>query len=293
MFDRIKSLFTTERTRSPARAQLAQINVDIASAQGTVSKAEERVASLQAIVTGADTAERELQAAIGRPAGPKALAQAAAGRGNAIGDHVDKAARAAQAAEAAKRALPAAEQAIGAAGAEIVRLENLKRKIIAEILIEHGDQIAKKYAATFAELCDLHDQLNGFARGVGSTGHGAGIVLSSEPLEVPRFELPSTPSSGGFYSPFLRHIAKVQTIAAASLAWSRFAVQLMTDPDAEVSSNLTPSLADEVGRHPEHLKTITPTIRERPALHDENLLITGAGVFAKEEERPRRQIKLS
>ena len=41
-------------------------------------------------------------------------------------------------------------------------------------------------------------------------------------------------------------------MAAAATAWSRFGTRLASDPYADVGADLSPDLAAEVGRHPEH-----------------------------------------
>jgi hypothetical protein len=57
--------------------------------------------------------------------------------------------------------------------------------------------------------------------------------------------------------------------------------RLATDPQADVSAELQPELADQVGRHPEHGSEVKLSIRER---HEPEL----NGVPYGEVERTRR-----
>jgi len=289
MFDRIKSWFRDAGAKSPAREELAAIGADIEAARRVVESVKGRIADLESIIAAGVAAEGELQHAIASPQGAAALAAFSVGeQKGVVVRHVNNAERAAQAAEVAKRALAAAQRDLATAGAEVVRLEGAKKRTIAAILIDHGDVIARRYSEAFRELGEIHDQLVGFARGIGGAGYGANIVLATEKLEVPRFGLPSLACRGDF-STFMTHTPAVQPIGAAALAWSRFAHRLGDDPHAEASEVFSPDLLNEVGRHPEHTRSIISRVRERA---EPDLTVVG-GVIVRDEERPRRQIKLA
>jgi hypothetical protein len=120
------------------------------------------------------------------------------------------------------------------------------------VLVERGDELAKRYKTCFAELADLHDGLTAFARGTARGGLTADVVLAAGPLEVPRFALPSMSNTGEVYVPFLRHVPDDRTITPVAAAWTRFANALANDPHAEINADVAPSDArpGETGHGP-------------------------------------------
>jgi hypothetical protein len=288
-FDRIKALFARvangKSALSSERGELGAIIRQIKAANKTLIELQDTAANLAATVTAGTAAQRELHALVASPSGAAGLADFSAGRDKGrselapvspVSISFDKASRAVQSADVARHAIPIVEKEIAQANAEIARLEGQKKAKIQALLIQHGDWLGQKYREAFEEFCHYHDQIVGFARGSGCTN----VVLTGETIEVPRFNLPSLAPSDVF-SPFLRHVPNSQSIAAASIAWSRFAGRLATDPQADVSAELQPDLADQVGRHPEHGSEVKLSIRER---HEPDL----NEVLYGEVDRPRR-----
>jgi hypothetical protein len=256
IFDRIKNLFSAgpgaEKPSSPDRAELAAIIHQISDARAASKAIEERAANLRTIIEAGAAAEHELHVLVASPSGASGLADFSVGRKGTVSRGVGKASRAAQSAEVARRALPIVEGELAAANASIERLEMSKKNKVGQILTkEHGDRLAQKYLQKFREFYEIHDHMVGFARGCNNIGIGNNVVMSSETIEVPRFNLPALACTGP-YSPFLTHAPDQQTVSAAALAWSRFGRRLATDPHAHVGADLSPDLAGEVGRHPEH-----------------------------------------
>jgi hypothetical protein len=257
IFDRIKSLFVAasagkDKPSSPDRDELATILDEIKAARDRHAAAQASIASLTATIEGGVAAECELNALVASPSGVKGLAEfVAGGDKGAVSRGVDRTARAVQAAEAARRALPKFEGDLAEANAEIARLETSRKNKVFEIMTKiYGDRLAQQYLLIFRTLGYFHDHIAGYSRGCNIAGSGS-VVMSSEMLEVPRFNLPSLACTGP-YSPFLTHVPDQQTVSAAALAWSRFARRLAEDPYADVGADLSSDLVAEVGRHPEH-----------------------------------------
>lgn len=279
-FAAIKNVFSETaipgKPRSASRDTLAKINAEIEAAREAAVSIERRIVHLKSTIEAGEQAGRELQISVGSAAGAAALAAFSGGRENRIARQVADAEHAAWAAAVARRALPVAENDLAAARAEIARLEDAKKAAIKTVLIEHGDLMARRYVAAFEELCAVHDQIVGFARGANVSN----VILASTALEIPRFDLPKLKCADGFTT-YLKHIPKNQDIHAASIAWSRFAARLADDPNATVSAELDAVLSSEVvsktGRHPEHDTTVISWVRKRdePAVTVDELLYGG------------------
>jgi hypothetical protein len=290
IFDSIRKFFLTpaeiEKPLAPERDELAAILDEIKAARERHAAIQASIASLTATIEGGVAATRELNALVANPSGVKGLAEfVAGGDKGAVSLGVDRTARAVQAADVARGALPTVEGELAKANAEIAHLEEKKTKQIAAVMISHGDILAQKYIEKFREFAELHDQIVGFARGCNNIGCGSSVIIASEPLEAPRFNLPSLACSD-VYTTFLRHVPNQQTVAAASMAWSRFGTRLAQDPRADVGADLLAELATEVGKHPEHRTSglIRHQRRER-AEPDVNQVLFGG-------DRPRRVIQL-
>ena len=210
IFDRIKTLFMTaaeiEKLPAPERDALAGINAEIMMARETQSAVEQSIASLNATIEAGTVAERDQLATLASPSGAAGLAEFSAGRDRGpVSRSVDKTLRAVQAADVARRFFPVAEENLKKARAKIVQLEAAKNKKMKEIKQEHGDRLARQYIDDVQRMFESHDQLVGFSRGSSSAGLGDTVVMSSETLEVPRFNLPSLRCKTD-YSPFLTHV---------------------------------------------------------------------------------------
>jgi hypothetical protein len=289
IFDSIRTFFTAteiEKPAAPERDELASVLDEIKGARERHAAIQASIASLKATIEGGGAAECELNALVASPSGVKGLAEfVAGGDKGAVSLGVDRTTRAVQAADVARRALPTVESELAKANAEIGRLEEKKAQQIGSVMISHGDLLAQKYIEKFREFAELHDQIVGFARGCNSIGCGSGVIMATEPLEVPRFNLPSLACSD-VYTTFLRHVPNQQTVAAAAMAWAKFGTRLAQDPHADVGADLLAELATEVGKHPEHRTSglVRHPPRERDEPEVKQALFGG--------DRPRRVIKL-
>ena len=201
-----------------------------------------------------------------------------------MAEHAGKVEHAAQAADHARRALPIAERALANASAEVVRLRERKSQQISSIKIEHGDVLARRYDAKRRELSEIHDQVIGFARGCNLPN----IVLTTKPYEVPRFDLPATPS-GDVYTRFIPHVPDNHAVGAAAAMWSRFSADLTGDPYAEVSAVSSSDPIGEVGGEQERTKSIMITRRPREELAGG----VDAILLEQHEIKERRHVRLA
>lgn len=276
MFDLVKAVLAAvvgNADRSLAgRQDLIESTSHIEARRAIEKQIEANIAQLHSVIEAGVGADSELVTMATATSGPAGLAAFSAGKdGGDTARGFDQAARLVHAADVARRALPAVERQLLDIRADISRIETEMGRARAAVVRAHGDVLARKYAEAFRELGGLHDQLVGFARACSLGGYGDDIVLINQPLEAPRFNLPSSPA-GEVFSPYLRHVPDAQTIAAAALGWSRFGAALASDPRAEVASFLSSDLATEVGCHPEHARGLTPQLsrreRNEPSIND-------------------------
>jgi hypothetical protein len=74
------------------------------------------------------------------------------------------------------------------------------------------------YKRTFSALCHSHDQLVGISAALTAGEFGGEITMSTVPIIVPRFNLPST-ADPNEYLPTIRHIASEVTVGDSTAKW--------------------------------------------------------------------------
>ena len=227
--------------RSPAREALVAAATALAESRARAEAAQAAVEQLRAVIDAEKSAQAALQSAVAQDGGA-ALARYGGGETTLpIGSLVARADIAARAAVIAKDALPEAEEKQRPAAQEVVQLIGEHRLAVAAVLIDQVDRVGKRYLETFNRLCDLHDQLAGAARGIAA--FGCDIALLSEPLEVPRFNLPAMPS-GPVYGVCLHHMPRPPAIGVAAAAWSHAGRRLAEDPHADIDQALVEPIAE-------------------------------------------------
>jgi hypothetical protein len=234
------------------------------AARQKAATAQADVNRLQGIIDAVAPAQQKLQAAIAKDGG-KALARFTAGnRGEKIGELIAAVDAASRGALAARDALPEAERILADAGARIARAEEEKRSRVRDVLIEQADDIGRRYVEGFIELSRLNGELIAFAEGVRLLD----VIVTTQQMEVPRFNLPSMstlkplvdkgishhglPSDDTVYSPFLKYRVDRNHLDAQRGAWARFAAALLSDVNAEFGGQGTDDIELSPGliRHP-------------------------------------------
>jgi hypothetical protein len=214
------------------RERLHFFNEELAKANAAVADLERRVATLENIGIDAVAAERELQLYIASDAGTEALLAHAEGK-----SLIAAAKSTAEAATPAKAALPLAQDALASARAEVVRLGEEKQAEIGRYMTLLADETARKYKEAFELVCQLHDQLTGFANG--TSVYMGEVMMIVEELKVPRFNLPSLACTNE-HDPFLRRRGSSFTVGEFTKVWTAVKERLEADVDAD--------LGDLIGR---------------------------------------------
>jgi hypothetical protein len=218
-----------KRTKpSPARAALIATDRELKKSHQRVKNASERIERLQRVIAAEGEAQRLLRKAIVDDGGA-ALEAFAAGTATAapIAEHEN----AVKAAAFARGALPDAQAELAEAEADVSRLELERQKRAAGVLAEHADAIARDYKAKFLELAALHDELAGIASAM-ILFSGADITMVREPLQVPRFNLPSL-YWGSAYSPYMVRRSDEKAVNLAATKWARLGRELLANPGAK------------------------------------------------------------
>jgi hypothetical protein len=217
------------------RERLHFFDAELAKAHSAVSDLEKRVATLENIGVEAVAADKALQLFIGADGGVAALAAHSAGE-TGPDDQISKLLGAAkatsEAAGPAKVALPLAIDALEKCRAEVVRLEHERSSEVGRVMVQLVDNTAAKYKRAFETVCRLHDELAGFA--AGSSSNAGEVLLISEEIKVPRFNLPSLASLGD-YDVFMRRRANAFTVDQSAKAWAQVRERLESNVDADLS----------------------------------------------------------
>jgi hypothetical protein len=216
---------------SPARDALLAADRQTAACGTRVEKLDAEIAQLRELIAGEAAADDALQHSVAT-GGVDSIARFAAGAVDAATACLDMADRTIRAASMARRALPALERDRAAAAAEIALLEIGRREALVAVLIEVAEPIAAKYATTFRQLCDLHDQLAGCAMALAELGRDDIAMAGAAPIEAPRFAI--APMTGGAeYRAFLKYENATGTNRAAS-QWRDVAGRLAADPRTSI-----------------------------------------------------------
>jgi hypothetical protein len=246
---------------SAARDALVAAHKAVAEGRQRLVEAEARVERLQGIIAAEASAQAAVQAAVASDGG-RDLVGFAAGEKSRTGQLVVAAETAARAAGVARAALPAAEANVHEAGAEVLQLDDNRKRTAARVLVAHADAFGQAYAETFRKLCEQHDELVGIGRALGALGRN--ITLVDQAIEAPRFELPSLPA-GEVFTTYLRHVPRTRTITTAQTAWSHAGRVLAEDPMADVAKVLrTPAIAEVEGPSEAHLHRRAETAQAIP-----------------------------
>jgi hypothetical protein len=105
------------------------------------------------------------------------------------------------------------------AHAEVARLETEKDNAALAYLRARADDVALTYKRAFSTLCHSHDQLVGISAALSATGQfGGEITMSTVPITVPRFNLPST-ADPNEYLPTIQHLASEGTVGGSTAKW--------------------------------------------------------------------------
>ena len=97
----------------------------------------------------------------------------------------------------------------------------------------------------FAALCIQHDRLCGISAVLSTSGQYAGVGGSGDirmsllPLEVPRFNLPSTADPNEFL-PTMVYRGGENTMEQSTADWTAARSRLLEDPDADLSDLIGP-----------------------------------------------------
>jgi len=247
------------------REELAKAYRDHQQSIFDVARSQAKVDRLTRIAGAETLTDAALADAVNADGGAE-LEQFAKGGPAPIADLVAAADDAAKAARVARAALPAAEKELEAARARVRTLESEKRQRAGKVLVGHADAIAAEYVRAFERLAELHDMLCGVAGGMDAAGGSQSIILTTEPLEVPRFGLPSMPAATT-YSPYLRHIPDQCRINIFASAFRLAANRLVENPSANFADLFTDkSVSAAVAASPRDgdRREITIQHRKRP-----------------------------
>jgi hypothetical protein len=231
------------------RDRLRFFATELVKANNAVTELETRLNRLTNIVRDADAAHVALQQAIADDGGV-ALADYAAGNTPdcAIAKLIAVDEAASKAAAAAKEALPNVQNTHAHARAEVTRLEQKKEDTALEYLRGRADELALQYKRIFNALCRSHDQLVGISVALSTSGeYGGEIRMSTLPVKVPRFNLPST-ADPNEYLPTMDHLASEFTVEGSAADWQQARERLFKDADAELDDLIGPQFQYESDR---------------------------------------------
>jgi hypothetical protein len=217
------------------RERLHHFDSELAKATAAVKELEQRVLALEGIGVDAFNADRELQSYIQGEGGTEALMQHSAGHSkpdDRIAVLLATAKTTSEAAGPAKAALPFAQDNLEKCRAEVFRLEQERSEEIGRTMVRLVDDTAADYKRTFGKLCELHDQLAGFATVVSS--NIGDVQLISEEIKTPRFALPSLASASEF-DPFLRRRANPYAVEQSAKTWATVRQRLEADVGSDLS----------------------------------------------------------
>jgi hypothetical protein len=218
------------------RARLKNYVEQIEKGQHAVAEITEHIARLQAVVIESETASRALQDSIANDHGA-ALALYSSGQAN---DHpiarlVTHAQQSSDAAAAAKVAIPYTETLLAEAKRQLVSLDEQRNEELNRVMASLADQDAQAYSKAFYETARLHDKLAGYAN-VAQSNVGDILLISGEPLKVPRFALPSLGDS--LADPFVRAASNHHAVEQSARQWTEIRARLERDPEANVNDLL-------------------------------------------------------
>lgn len=228
------------------RDRLRFFAAEHAKACGAVAELEARVGRLTTIIRDADAARAALQQAIADDGGIS-LAGYAAGSApdGAIAKLIAADEAASKAAAAATDALPNVQSVLANARSEVSRLEQKREEAALEYLRMRADDLALQYKRIFGTLCRVHDQLAGVSIALSSSGaYGGEIRMSTLPVEVPRFNLPST-ADPNEYLPMMTHVGTESTVEESSAIWLEARERLAQDVEANLDDLVGPRLAEQ------------------------------------------------
>lgn len=215
---------------------------ELVKANEAVAELEVRLNRLTGIIHDADLAHATLQQAIAEDGG-LALAEYAAGKAqdDDMAQLVQAKETTAKAAAAARDALPNVQDMLSRARNEVTRLEQLKQDAALQYLKQRADHVALQYKRIFSALCRSHDQLVGISAALSATGqHGGEIRMSTTPMQVPRFDLPSVADPNEFL-PTMTHQPAENAVYDATASWLEARNRLSQDAEAELDDLIGPA----------------------------------------------------
>jgi hypothetical protein len=227
------------------RDRLRYFAAELVKANDAVVELETRLDRLTAIVRDADAAHAALQQAIADDGGV-ALADYAAGNApdGAIAKLIAADEATGKAAAAAKDALPNVQAVLVNARSQVARIEQQKEEAVLQYLKGRADESALQYKRIFETLCRAHDQLAGVSIALSATSSGefgGEIRMTRMPLQIPRFNLPST-ADPNEYLPTMEHRASENTVEDTASSWMKARQRLAQDVDAELDDLIGPPL---------------------------------------------------
>ncbi len=229
-------------TRPDGRERLRFFADELVKANEAVAELEVRLDRLTGIIQDAELAQATLQQAIAEDGGV-GLAEYAAGRAqdSDIAQLVQAKETTAKAAAAARDAVPNVQNMLSRARNEVARLEQQKQDEALRYLKQRADHVALQYKRIFDALCRSHDQLVGISAALSATGeHGGEIRMSSTPIQVPRFDLPSVADPNEFL-PTMTHRPADIAVEDATANWLEARNRLSQDTEAKLDDLIGPA----------------------------------------------------
>lgn len=240
------------------RDRLRFFSAQLAKAHKAITELEEREERLAAIIKDALAAHAALHQAIALDGGV-ALAEYSAGNASdnaPIAKLIAAEETTAKAAAAARDALPNVQAMLANARSQVGSIKQQREDEVLAYLQRRADDYALQYKKIFSALCRQHDVLCGISQAISTTGaYGGDIRMSTMPVEVPRFNLPSIAAFGNRvpgstadpseYLPMMTHIAADFTVQQSTKDWTQARERLAKDADADLDDLIGPPL-DEV-----------------------------------------------
>jgi hypothetical protein len=237
------SLGTSTPSSKPkqGRERLAFFAAGISKAHEAIEDLEQRIARFESIIAEAQLAHKSLQAVVHEDGG-RSLSDFSSGK-TAPDDKISKlvalAKTSREAALAAADALPHTREALDNARTQLATLCQEKAAELNRVVANLADEDAQKYWQAFLTLGRLHDQLVGYSYVAGSNlmaGEAIHVQLTTSPLTVPRFIMPSLGSEDS--DPLLRHSQSQSTVEEAARKWSSVRERLDADDDCDLNDLL-------------------------------------------------------